>query len=56
MKAFRCGDVVPGCLHEFVGADRDEVLARVARHAREDHGLTVDVTLLDQVEAHLHEQ
>ncbi len=39
MKAFRCGDVVPGCARAFTGTE-DEILAEVARHAQHDHGLT----------------
>lgn len=38
MKQFRCGDVVPGCTSVFTGSE-DEILAGVARHARQDHGL-----------------
>lgn len=38
MKQFRCGDVVPGCTSAFTGTE-DEILAGVAQHAREDHGL-----------------
>ncbi|WP_158371515.1 DUF1059 domain-containing protein [Cellulosimicrobium cellulans] len=39
MKAFRCGDVVPGCARAFTGTE-DEILALVAQHAQHDHGLT----------------
>lgn len=39
MKAFRCGDVVPGCARAFTGSE-DEILAQVAQHAQHDHGLT----------------
>ncbi|MDQ2758843.1 MAG: DUF1059 domain-containing protein [Actinomycetota bacterium] len=38
MKNFRCGDVVPGCTRVFTGTE-DDILARVALHARADHGL-----------------
>jgi predicted small metal-binding protein len=38
MKAFRCGDVVPGCARAFTGTE-DEILAGVAQHAQQDHGL-----------------
>ena len=38
MKNFRCGDVVPGCTRAFTGTEED-ILTRVALHAREDHGL-----------------
>lgn len=40
MKEFSCGDVVPGCSHSFRGESDDEILAQVAAHARDDHGLT----------------
>jgi predicted small metal-binding protein len=40
MKSFACGDVVPGCDARFVCSDDDEILARVARHAAESHGLS----------------
>lgn len=39
MKQFACGDVVPGCQAAFVGIDDEAVLAQVATHARDDHGL-----------------
>ncbi|WP_375503839.1 DUF1059 domain-containing protein [uncultured Jatrophihabitans sp.] len=38
MKNFRCGDVVPGCTRAFTGTE-DDILTRVAVHARTDHGL-----------------
>lgn len=56
MKAFRCGDVLPGCSREFTGADREDILAQVAEHARADHvDVTVDHTLVAAVEANLRE-
>lgn len=40
MKEFSCGDVVPGCGQHF-RADSDEaILAQVAAHAAEAHGIT----------------
>ncbi|NAZ84198.1 DUF1059 domain-containing protein [Kineococcus sp. R8] len=39
MKVFRCGDVVPGCERDFLGADRDDIVRQVAAHAALDHGL-----------------
>ena len=53
MKAFRCGDVVPGCDAEFLGADRADVLEQVARHARDDHRVELDATLAAQVAEHV---
>ncbi len=41
MKRFACGDVVPGCDARWVCSSEEEVLARVAEHARHDHGMTV---------------
>jgi len=50
MKAFACGDVVPGCDTSWVCSDEDEVLARVAVHAREVHGIAeVPQALVDEV-------
>jgi predicted small metal-binding protein len=52
MKAFACGDVVPGCTTTFTGPDDDAVLTQVAAHATADHGLgTVPPELVEQVRA-----
>jgi predicted small metal-binding protein len=40
MKAFACGDVVPGCQARWQCPDEQQVLAAVAQHAAEAHGLT----------------
>ena len=40
MKSFACGDVVPGCDATFLGADDGTILAQVADHAADSHGLT----------------
>ena len=56
MKSFRCGDVVPGCQREFLGADRDAILARVAEHARADHHVEADPALVRAVEANLRDE
>jgi len=40
MKKFSCGDVVPGCQAHFEGDDDDAILAQVAEHARNDHGMS----------------
>jgi predicted small metal-binding protein len=51
MKNFRCGDVVPGCTSAFSGTE-DEILAQVARHAHDDHGLVeIPAELVAQVQA-----
>jgi predicted small metal-binding protein len=39
MKAFACGAVVPGCTATFTAATEEEILARVAAHAKEDHAM-----------------
>ena len=52
MKAFACGDVVPGCTHSFTAPDEQGILAQVAAHAGADHGLTeVSPELVEQVRA-----
>lgn len=38
-----CGDVMPGCSARFETNDRDALLAQVAGHAAEAHGIT-DIT------------
>jgi predicted small metal-binding protein len=40
MKAFACGDVVPGCDARWVCSSDDEILALVGPHATSAHGLT----------------
>ncbi|MDJ0320845.1 DUF1059 domain-containing protein [Pseudarthrobacter sp. PS3-L1] len=39
MKAFACGDVVPGCEAQWVCSTEDEILSAVAGHAVSAHGL-----------------
>lgn len=39
MFKIACGDVMPGCAARFEDADRDQVLAQVAGHAAEEHGI-----------------
>lgn len=52
MKEFCCGDVVAGCTARFTGATNEEILMAVARHAKEDHGLSeVPAALVSQVVA-----
>lgn len=34
-----CGDAMPGCSARFEEDSREEVLAQVAEHAREEHGV-----------------
>ena len=40
MKRFACGDVVPGCDATFVCDTDDDILAQVAQHAAQVHGMT----------------
>jgi predicted small metal-binding protein len=39
MKEFRCRDVVPGCPYVTRDEDEEELLAQIASHAREAHGM-----------------
>jgi predicted small metal-binding protein len=50
MKQFACGDVVPGCDARWVCSNEDQILAEVAAHAAEVHGLTeIPAELVEQV-------
>jgi predicted small metal-binding protein len=54
MKEFACGDVVPGCDARFVCNSDDDVLAQVARHAADAHGLvSVPDSVVSAVRAHI---
>ena len=54
MKEFSCGDVVPGCKAEFRADSDDELLAQVAAHAREGHGIhPVSDELASEVKRHI---
>jgi predicted small metal-binding protein len=54
MKTFTCGSVVPGCTAAFAGETEEDILEQVARHAREEHGLTeIPEELVEQVLAKL---
>ena len=55
MKQFSCGDVVPGCSAKFEANDEAELFKLIARHAREDHGLTdLSADLVDAVKKNIH--
>lgn len=55
MKQFSCGDVVPGCTTTFQGS-LAEVLAGIAKHAREDHGITdIPSALFEKIQANIRE-
>jgi predicted small metal-binding protein len=50
MKQFSCGDVVPGCSRTFTASSEQGILAAVAIHARDDHGLVdIPAALVEQV-------
>ncbi len=54
MKSFACGEVVPNCEASWVCTSDEEILARVAQHAREDHGLeSVSPELVAAVREHI---
>ncbi|WP_322794986.1 DUF1059 domain-containing protein [Tepidiforma sp.] len=54
MKKFSCGDVVPGCKAAWVFDSEEKILAAVAKHAREDHGMTeIPAGLVEQVRQHI---
>ncbi len=54
MKQFACGDVVPGCDARWVCDTDDEILAQVAVHAREVHGLDdIPPELVDEVRSRI---
>lgn len=51
---FACGDVVPGCDARFVCDSEDEVLAEVARHADNVHGMaTVPADVVTEVRSRI---
>jgi predicted small metal-binding protein len=39
MKAFACGDVIPGCNATFSASDEDGIFAQAGAHAFEVHGV-----------------
>lgn len=54
MKRFACGDVIPGCNKTFEGATTDDVVAAVAVHAHDDHGIEeVDADTVTAVLGHM---
>jgi predicted small metal-binding protein len=57
MKEFRCGVLVPGCSAAFEGESEDEVLKRIAAHARDEHGMDeVPPEVVDQIRASMTER
>lgn len=52
MKAFSCGDVVPGCTASFEAKSEDEILSQVAEHAKKDHEMrTISQEIIAAVKA-----
>ena len=50
MKTFTCGSVVPGCTAAFAGETEEDILEQIARHAREEHGMTeIPEELVEQI-------
>ena len=53
-KVFLCGDVVDGCAAQFTGDYEGSILAQVADHARQDHGMeTVPPDVVELVRARI---
>lgn len=56
MKAFSCGDVVPGCQARWIKSTDEEIMAEVAEHAATAHGLTaIPDELVEQVRSNIKE-
>lgn len=51
MKEIACGDVVPGCGFKASAETEQELLRKVAAHAKEAHGIEVTPELAAQVRA-----
>jgi predicted small metal-binding protein len=57
MKEFRCGVLVPGCDAVFEAEYEDELLTRVAAHARDEHAMPeVPPEVVDQIRASILER
>ncbi len=49
-----CGDVMPGCATTFTAPDRDELMAEIARHAQQAHGIVaITPDVADAVERNI---
>lgn len=56
MKQFCCGDVVPGCKATFRAETEQDLFAKIAVHAKNDHGLLeIPAALIAQVRASIRE-
>ena len=57
MKEFRCGELVPGCEARFESESEDELLERIADHARDEHGMPeVPPEIVDKIRAAISER
>jgi predicted small metal-binding protein len=57
MKEFNCGEVVPGCEAVLTGDSDEEILEKVAVHARDEHGMDeVPTEVEDNVRARIVER
>ncbi|MDW5594970.1 DUF1059 domain-containing protein [Conexibacter stalactiti] len=54
MKEFFCGAVVPDCTARFRGESEEAILAQVAQHAHDDHGMEhVPDAVINEVRAQI---
>jgi predicted small metal-binding protein len=52
MKAFVCGDLVPGCDAAFEADSEEELLVHIVGHARDAHGMhEVPPEVMDTIKA-----
>ena len=56
MKEFFCGAVVPDCTARFRAESEEAILAQVAQHAHDDHGMEhVPDAVIEEVRAQIQE-
>jgi predicted small metal-binding protein len=57
MKEFRCGEIVPGCETRIEGESEDEILQKVAVHARDAHAMdSVPPEVVDDIRSRISDQ
>lgn len=56
MKEVACADLMPGCDFKASAETEDELLKKVAVHAKEKHGLDVTPELAAQVKAKIRDR
>ena len=56
MKTLACGDLAPGCQVVLAAETEEEILQLAAKHAAEDHGLTVDDDLVAAVKSAIRDE